>query len=156
MATNAKRLGDRPTATPCAGGPSGAKYLAFRALGETVDDLELIAQSQQGVRCAHDFGRAAPTAEHDPLGVHTVASFILGAAVAMVGPGVGPARVWRFFVGLGACGGLTTFSTLAVKEVDDADSRSLGVGLAYLGATLALGLLGAAGGTVGVERMVAS
>jgi len=90
------------------------------------------------------------------LAVNTVGSFILGAAVAMVGPGVGPARVWRFFVGLGACGGLTTFSTLAVKEVDDADSRSLGVGLAYLGATLALGLLGAAGGTVGVERMVAS
>ena len=89
--------------------------------------------------------RLAGRKERDPargtLVVNVVGSAVLGAVL-----GLGDARGWVVaLVGTGFCGTLTTFSTFGADVVRMLEQRVLGRALAYLGATLVLGLLAAAG-----------
>lgn len=52
-------------------------------------------------------------------------------------------RGWRLLLGTGACGGLTTFSTLQVEVFDMLRFGEFGVAAAYLTASIAAGLLAA-------------
>jgi len=90
------------------------------------------------------FGRVDNTTDVPgaTLAVNVLGSLALGAATGLGASGVlgGDALL---FVGTGACGAFTTFSTFAFETVDRAD-RGLGVAVANAGSTLALALLAAA------------
>jgi CrcB protein len=89
--------------------------------------------------------RLAARKDRDPalgtLAVNVAGSAVLGAVL-----GSGDAPGWVVvLVGTGFCGTLTTFSTFGADVVRMLEERVLGRILAYLGATLVLGLLAAAG-----------
>ncbi len=89
--------------------------------------------------------RLAARAERDPalgtLTVNVAGSAVLGAVL-----GLGDAPGWVVaLVGTGFCGTLTTFSTFGADVVRMLEERVLGRALVYLGATLVLGLIAAAG-----------
>lgn len=75
------------------------------------------------------------------LAVNVAGSAVLGGVLGL--RGVAPWVV--ALVGAGFCGTLTTFSTFGADVVRMLDERVLGRALAYLGATLVLGLAAAAG-----------
>jgi CrcB protein len=83
---------------------------------------------------------------HDPargtLVVNVAGSALLGV---LLGRADVPAWVVAL-VGTGFCGTLTTFSTFGADVVRLVEQRALGRALAYLGATLVLGLGAAAAG----------
>jgi len=90
--------------------------------------------------------RLADRAGRDPalgtLTVNVVGSAVLGGVL-----GLGNAPAWVVaLVGTGFCGTLTTFSTFGADVVRLLDERALGRALAYLAATLVLGLAAAAVG----------
>lgn len=75
------------------------------------------------------------------LGVNVVGSGVLGALL-----GVTAAPAWVVaVVGTGFCGTLTTFSTFGFDVVRLIEERTVSRALAYLSATLVLGLGAAAG-----------
>ena len=83
------------------------------------------------------------------LGVNVVGSGILGALL-----GLTSAPSWVVaLVGTGFCGTLTTFSTFGFDVVRLIEERTAARALAYLTATLALGL-GAAAGAYGLTGMI--
>jgi fluoride exporter len=65
---------------------------------------------------------------------------------------VAPTRYWRFLIGTGFCGALTTFSTFQVETIRLADDGYTGVAAGYAAASLLAGLAGAAGATVLARR----
>jgi CrcB protein len=82
------------------------------------------------------------------LAVNVVGSAILGA---VLGATAVPSWVVAL-VGTGFCGTLTTFSTFGFDVVRLIEERTVGRAVAYLGATLVLGL-GAAAATYSLARM---
>ena len=76
------------------------------------------------------------------LAVNVAGSAVLGVLVGLAGvPG------WALaLVGTGFCGALTTFAALGADVVRLLEERVLGRAVAYLGATLVLGVGAAAGG----------
>ncbi len=90
-----------------------------------------------------------PLANGIPLAtfvVNTIGSFLLGFLLTRTAGRSPSERLLRPFAAIGFCGGFTTFSTL-VLEVDQGLARQrFGIAVAYLGITVATGLLAAAGG----------
>jgi fluoride exporter len=97
--------------------------------------------------------RLAARRDRDPA-LGTLAVNVAGSAVlgAVLGLGDAPDRVVAL-VGTGFCGTLTTFSTFGADVVRMLEERVFGRALAYLGATLVLGLAAAAG-CYALARMV--
>ncbi len=99
----------------------------------------------------------------DPLGpsrfpwatflVNVVGSFVLGALLtALVANG--PAAGWlRPLVGVGFCGGLTTFSTWMVESVLLTRAGDAGIASLYLVVSLVAGFLAVAGGVLLARRV---
>ena len=89
--------------------------------------------------------RVAGRGGRDPapgtLVVNVVGSAVLGA---LLGLAAVPAGVVAL-VGTGFCGTLTTFSTFGLDVVRLIEERRLGQAVAYLAATLVLGIAAAAG-----------
>ncbi|MEM8706203.1 MAG: CrcB family protein [Actinomycetota bacterium] len=77
------------------------------------------------------------------LVVNTVGSFVLGMVIAHWTDRDHPARL---ALGIGVCGGLTTFSGLAVDLATRLDGGAWGEAAAMTGGSLALGLLAFLGG----------
>ena len=66
----------------------------------------------------------------------------------------GPGATWvRSFVGVGFCGGLTTFSTWMVESVLLTRAGDTGIAATYLAVSLAAGLLAVAGGVALARRV---
>ena len=85
------------------------------------------------------------------LGANLVGCFVLGVAVAREGPaGTARHRLLHDGLAVGFCGGLTTFSTLAVEVAQMGRDGRATVAGGYLAASVALGLaalrLGASAG----------
>jgi CrcB protein len=77
----------------------------------------------------------------------TLAVNVAGSAVLGVVLGLSTVPAWAVvLVGTGFCGTLTTFSTFGADVVRLLEERALGRALAYLGASLVLGLGAAAAG----------
>ena len=88
--------------------------------------------------------RLADRAGRDPA-LGTLVVNVAGSAVLGCVLGLGHAPAWVVaLVGTGFCGTLTTFSTFGADVVRLLDERALGRALAYLAATLVLGLAAAA------------
>jgi fluoride exporter len=87
-------------------------------------------------------GRGGSDPAPGTIAVNVVGSGVLGV---VLGWSAVPGEVVAL-VGTGFCGTLTTFSTLGADVVRLIEERALGRALAYLGATLVLGLGAAAAG----------
>lgn len=98
-------------------------------------------------------GRLAARSGRDPalgtLAVNVAGSALLGAVL-----GVSSAPPWVVtLVGTGFCGTLTTFSTFGADVVRLVEGRALGRAMAYLAASLLLGLGAAAGAFVVAQAL---
>ena len=63
-----------------------------------------------------------------------------------------PTRYWRFFLGVGFCGALTTFSTFQVETIRLAKDGHAGVAVAYAAVSLGCGMACAIAGTALARR----
>ncbi len=106
-----------------------------------------------GTAARYGVSRALPTVTgHWPTGtfvVNMVGAFVLGAlleGLARRGPDVGWRQEARLLVGVGFCGGLTTFSTLAVEADLLVRSSDAGLALAYAAGSVVCGLVATAVG----------
>ncbi len=84
--------------------------------------------------------------------VNLAGALLLGWATTRLAEHVAPTRYWRFLVGTGFCGALTTFSTFQVETIRLAKDGHPGVALGYAAASLALGMACAIGGTLLARR----
>jgi CrcB protein len=75
------------------------------------------------------------------LGINVVGSLVLGAVVAAYPAG---ASAPRLLLGVGLCGGFTTFSTFGVETLALVERGEAARAAAYVGASVALGLAAAA------------
>lgn len=103
------------------------------------------AAARHGVERAHAAARARhglPPGEFPwpTLLVNAAGSALLGAIVGAVGAGRLD-EAWLAVVGAGLCGGLTTFSTLAVDVVRLLRGRRWAHASGYVGAQLACGVV---------------
>lgn len=77
------------------------------------------------------------------LGVNVLGCVVLGWAVAREGPAGTDRHRWLHdAVAVGFCGGLTTFSTLAVEVAELGRDGHAAFGAWYLGASVVLGMAG--------------
>lgn len=79
--------------------------------------------------------RWGESARWGTLAVNVIGSFVLGLCAA-----AGLAGAWWALVGIGFCGALTTFSTLALEIWEPTQERRGGQALAVVVTSLALGL----------------
>jgi fluoride exporter len=84
--------------------------------------------------------------------VNLAGALLLGWLTTRLAEHVAPTRYWRFLVGTGFCGALTTFSTFQVETIQLAKDGHPGVALGYAAASLALGMACAIGGTLLARR----
>jgi CrcB protein len=77
--------------------------------------------------------------------LNTVGSLVLGVALARGREAPSPLW-WRDAVGIGFCGGLTTFSTFAVEAAELIRDGRPGVAVAYVTASVVVALLAIVGG----------
>jgi len=81
--------------------------------------------------------------------VNVVGSFIIGLVYTLALRKLGLAENWRLFLGVGFCGGFTTFSAFAWENVNLLDQKLIGTSLLYIIMSVILGLLAiVAGGWV--------
>ncbi len=80
-------------------------------------------------------------------------ALILGLVTTLALERWPPTRYVRPAVGIGFCGGLTTFSTWMVDATELADRHHVGTAVLYLGATAAIGLAALYVGVVAARLM---
>jgi len=126
-----------------------------------VDTRRLVALSAGGVAGA-SLRWAAVTAAPPGGGfpwsvfvVNVVGSAVLGAALAEDWRHPARRRFWHDAVGVGFCGGLTTFSTFAVELAAFLDAGRSGLAATYLGAAVVAGVGAALAGAAGLRRVAA-
>ncbi len=89
-----------------------------------------------GVLARYGVGQVSASA-WATVGVNVLGSFLLGL---LVHGAPGMSEEARTALGVGFLGGFTTFSTFSVQAVLDADAGRTGVALAYVAASVLLGL----------------
>jgi CrcB protein len=84
--------------------------------------------------------------------VNLAGTLLLGWLTTRLAEHVAPTRHWRFLIGTGFCGALTTFSTFQVEAIRLAKDGAPGVATGYAAASLVLGIACAIGGTLIARR----
>lgn len=84
--------------------------------------------------------------------VNLAGTLLLSWLTTRLAEHVAPTRYWRFLIGTGFCGALTTFSTFQIDTIKLAKDGHAGVALGYGAASLALGMACAIGGTLLARR----
>ncbi|HWT24910.1 MAG TPA: fluoride efflux transporter CrcB [Solirubrobacteraceae bacterium] len=72
--------------------------------------------------------------------VNLAGAFVLGWLLTRLAERTAPSRHWRFFLGTGFCGALTTFSTLQVETFELARDGHAGLAVGYPAASIAAGM----------------
>jgi fluoride exporter len=85
------------------------------------------------------------------LTVNVVGSFLLGVIYMLVLRKAGLTENWRLFLGVGFCGGFTTFSALALENFSMIQQKLVGMSALYISVSMAAGIL-ALGAGVWVSR----
>ena len=80
--------------------------------------------------------------------VNLVGAFILGWLLTRLAERTAPTRYWRFFVGTGFCGALTTFSTFQVETFRFVRAGDVALAVGYPVASVAAGMGLAVAGAV--------
>jgi CrcB protein len=84
--------------------------------------------------------------------VNLTGTLLLGWLTTRLAEHVAPTRFWRFLVGTGFCGALTTFSSLQVETIRLFNDGHVGFALGYAVVSVALGVACAIGGTLLARR----
>lgn len=84
--------------------------------------------------------------------VNLTGALLLGWLTTRLAEHVAPTRFWRFLVGTGFCGALTTFSTFQVETIRLFNDGHVGVAFGYAVASVALGMACAICGTLLARR----
>lgn len=84
--------------------------------------------------------------------VNLLGALFLGWLTTRLGEMVAPTRYWRFLLGTGFCGALTTFSTFQVEVITLAKNGRPGLAVGYAAASLAAGMAVAVGATTVARR----
>jgi CrcB protein len=132
---------DRPRSTdPAAGQRPGRRAalhpgtIAVIALGGAAGTLGRV-----------ELGRLIPTTTNGfpwpTFAANITGAFIIGVVIVLVLDRLPPTRYVRPLIGTGFCGGLTTFSTLAVEIDLLLKAGRVGLAIAYLAASLAAGMV---------------
>lgn len=85
---------------------------------------------------------------------NVVGSLVLGVALVAIADGLPRSDVARAFVGVGFCGGLTTFSTWMVESVLLVRDGEAGTAVGYLLLSLVAGLVAVAAGVLLARRVL--
>ena len=84
--------------------------------------------------------------------VNLAGALLLGWLTTRLAEQVAPTRYWRFLIGTGLCGALTTFSTFEIETIRLARDHHPGVALGYAAASLGAGMWCAISGTLLARR----
>ena len=85
----------------------------------------------------------APDPGHWPwptFGVNVVGAFVLGVVLTALQHRPSGSKYPRALLGVGFCGGLTTFSTMQVETLTIVEHGHVGLALGYTAASIAAGL----------------
>jgi fluoride exporter len=118
--------------------------------------IAVLAGGAGGALARGGLGEALPT---DPgewpwatFSVNIAGALLLAWLTTRLTEIVAPTRHWRPLLGTGFCGALTTFSAFQVETIELARDGHPAVAAAYAAASIALGMLVAAGATVAARR----
>ncbi|HEX6224533.1 MAG TPA: fluoride efflux transporter CrcB [Chryseolinea sp.] len=90
--------------------------------------------------------KLGPVFPYGTLAVNLVGSFLLGVIYALAIRKAGLTENGRLFLGVGFCGGFTTFSAFALENFNLLQEKLIGTSLLYMGLSLLGGILALAGG----------
>jgi CrcB protein len=88
------------------------------------------------------------------LAVNIMGGFLMGLLAGWFAFRGGGPQAWRLFLTTGLMGGFTTFSTFSLETVLLFEEGRVGVAAAYVGLSVALSVLGLAGGLALVRALV--
>jgi len=80
--------------------------------------------------------------------VNLVGAFLLGWLLTRLAERIAPTRNWRFLLGTGLCGALTTFSTFQLETFTFARTGDIGLAIAYPVVSIVAGMAVAVAGVV--------
>jgi fluoride exporter len=80
------------------------------------------------------------------LTINVVGSFVIGLVYMLAIRKVGITENWRLFLGVGFCGGFTTFSAFAWESVNLLDQKLIGTSLIYISSSIIFSLLAVVAG----------
>lgn len=119
-------------------------------------DVAILAGGVVGALTRAGVARALPhsagTWPWATFSVNLAGALLLAWLVTRLDELVAPTRYWRFLLGTGLCGALTTFSTFQVETIGLARDGHAVLGAAYGAASLAAGMAVAVAGTVLARR----
>lgn len=116
------------------------RNLLLVALGGAIGS---VARFAIGEALAQSYADATRVFPWSTLGINVAGSFVLGAVVALA---PNPLSAPRLLLGVGLCGGFTTYSTFSVETLALLERGAPARAALYVAASLALGLGAAAVG----------
>lgn len=118
--------------------------------------LSILAGGATGALARAAVGKALPPAPGTwpwaTFSVNLFGTLLLAWLTTRLAEMVAPTRYWRFLLGIGLCGALTTFSTFQVETIRLARDGHAAMAVGYSVTSIAAGMAVAVAGTVVARR----